>query len=183
MAKNLKEINIIDLEATCWRNDQEKPSDQVSEIIEIGIVTLNTKTFELIKKDSVLVKPQFSQVSAFCTELTTITPSLLDSAMSFPEALKYLKKNYDLNDTPWGSYGDYDRVQLERNSQLYKVKNPFGRTHLNIKNLFALKQQLEKEVGMAQALEILGIVLEGTHHRGLDDALNIAKIYKHIMKP
>lgn len=33
---------------------------------------------------------------------------------------------------------------------------------------------------MAQSLEILGIELKGTHHRGIDDARNIAAIYKYI---
>ena len=35
-------------------------------------------------------------------------------------------------------------------------------------------QNWEKEVGMA--LDKLGLPLEGTHHRGVDDAWNIAKI-------
>ncbi len=33
---------------------------------------------------------------------------------------------------------------------------------------------------MAKALELLGIELKGTHHRGIDDAKNIAAIYKYI---
>jgi len=34
---------------------------------------------------------------------------------------------------------------------------------------------------MKEALRILHIPLEGTHHRGIDDARNIAKIVKKIM--
>jgi len=37
--------------------------------------------------------------------------------------------------------------------------------------------------GMDQALKKFGITLEGTHHRGIDDAFNIAKIYAaHLRK-
>ena len=33
-----------------------------------------------------------------------------------------------------------------------------------------------KPCGMARALEVAGIALEGTHHRAIDDARNIAKM-------
>ena len=32
---------------------------------------------------------------------------------------------------------------------------------------------------MKKALNILNLNLKGTHHRGIDDALNIAEIFKH----
>ncbi|HWO78436.1 MAG TPA: 3'-5' exonuclease, partial [Bacillus sp. (in: firmicutes)] len=38
----------------------------------------------------------------------------------------------------------------------------------------------ERGVGMARALEMLKLPLEGTHHRGIDDARNIAKIFVRI---
>jgi inhibitor of KinA sporulation pathway (predicted exonuclease) len=47
---------------------------------------------------------------------------------------------------------------------------------LNVKTLFALLHALPREVGMAAALTRLGFPLEGTHHRGGDDAWNIAAI-------
>jgi inhibitor of KinA sporulation pathway (predicted exonuclease) len=53
---------------------------------------------------------------------------------------------------------------------------PFGPSHINVKTLFALKHKLGHELGMAGALKYLNIELEGTHHRGKDDARNIAKI-------
>lgn len=33
---------------------------------------------------------------------------------------------------------------------------------------------------MAQALQYLGMELQGTHHRGIDDARNIATIFKYM---
>jgi inhibitor of KinA sporulation pathway (predicted exonuclease) len=43
-------------------------------------------------------------------------------------------------------------------------------------------QQLESEVGIVTALEKLGLPLEGTLHRGVDDAWNIAKILAELLK-
>ncbi len=59
---------------------------------------------------------------------------------------------------------------------------PFGPTHLNVKNLFALRRRLDHEVGMDAALRTLGLPLEGTHHRGGDDAWNIAAILTHLLE-
>ena len=69
-------INIIDLEATCWKGPV--PEGQVNEIIEIGICQLDVNTGEISKNKGILIQPQRSEVSPFCTELTTITQELLD---------------------------------------------------------------------------------------------------------
>jgi len=61
------------------------------------------------------------------------------------------------------------------------VSYPFSPSHINIKTLFALKMKLSHELGMADALEMLSIPLEGVHHRGVDDARNIAKILNRIL--
>jgi len=63
-------------------------------------------------------------------------------------------------------------------SDLHKIPYLFGRTHINIKNLFALKWRLNKEVGMRKALKILNKELVGQHHNALYDALNITEILK-----
>jgi inhibitor of KinA sporulation pathway (predicted exonuclease) len=183
MARDLRHMIIVDLEATCWL-DGQKPLEQTSEIIEMGCVKFEIATGIIVKEMSILVKPQFSQVSPFCTELTTITQDLLDKeGVLFPEALEIFKREFKPRETAWMSYGDYDRKQVDRNCDLYKVKNPFSSTHHNIKNLFAITRKLNKEVGMDGALKLLGFSLAGTHHRGLDDAKNIYKIALSVLAP
>jgi inhibitor of KinA sporulation pathway (predicted exonuclease) len=44
-----------------------------------------------------------------------------------------------------------------------------------------LKSRMSKEVGMSGALRQLGFEIEGTHHRGVDDARNIAKILNWVL--
>lgn len=39
---------------------------------------------------------------------------------------------------------------------------------------------IEKGIGMERALKMLDLPLDGTHHRGIDDAKNIAKIFVRI---
>lgn len=172
-------INIIDLESTCWEGDP--PPNQKQEIIEIGICVLDVKKEERVEKRSVLVQPEFSTISPFCTKLTTLTQDQVDKGLSFKEAIKILKNEYDSFNRTWSSYGDFDRKMFERQVKYYprtpERLYPFGPRHINIKNTFAVKNKLEREVGLDKALQLLGLPLEGTHHRGDDDAWNIGMVF------
>ncbi|HAX76207.1 MAG TPA: DNA polymerase III [Cyanobacteria bacterium UBA11372] len=179
MAKKLDQILVIDIEATCWEGNP--PPGQKSEIIEIGICTLDIATGERLEKRSILVKPERSKVSEFCTKLTTLTQAQVDQGISFAEACSILKEEYGSQDKIWASYGDYDRLQFERQCQYRPNSYPFGTRHINVKTLFAIIYLLPREVGMAKALELLGTPLEGTHHRGVDDAWNIAGILSELI--
>jgi inhibitor of KinA sporulation pathway (predicted exonuclease) len=178
MAKDLTKILAIDLEATCW--DGETPSGQRNEIIEIGLTVLDVKTGER-EKHGILVKPKHSEISPFCTQLTTITQEMIDAeGVSFEEAMKFLKE-FKPKHRAWASWGDYDRRQFDRECREKGRSYPFGPTHINVKNLFALKYQLPREIGMDGALGKIGVTLEGTHHRGADDAWNIAGLLAHVL--
>jgi inhibitor of KinA sporulation pathway (predicted exonuclease) len=180
MAKRLDQILVIDVESTCW--DDEPPEGQISEIIEIGLCTVDVATLKRIEKRSILVKPERSVISDYCTELTTLTPEIFTEAGTFSEAIHILKKEYHSKNRLWASWGDYDRIQFERNCRTYDVAYPFGRRHLNVKTLFALACDLDYEVDLDGAYAMLGIPMEGTHHRGDDDAWNIAGILCMLLK-
>lgn len=183
MARDLEFINVIDLECTCWR-DSGPPRGQQQEIIEIGIAVFNANTLTLADTESILLKPEHSEVSEFCTELTTITADMLEDGVTFAEACQSLRSNYDSKNRTWASWGDFDRRMFQRQCGQYAwgdVNYPFGPTHLNVKNLYALRHKLKREVGMEKALDQLGMELTGTHHRGVDDAWNIARILKGLL--
>jgi len=178
MAKDVSKVLVIDLEATCW--DGEIPKDQQNEIIEIGLTVLDVKTGAR-EKHGILVKPKRSEVSPFCTQLTTITQEMVDAeGVSFKEAMTFLKE-FKPKERTWASWGDYDRRQFDRECRQKGHSYPFGPGHLNVKTLFALHYKLPREIGMPGALGKLGITLEGTHHRGDDDAYNIAGILAGLL--
>jgi len=180
MAKKLDKIIIVDIEATCW--DGANPKGMESDIIEIGFCLLDVKSGEISDNKGILVKPERSTISTFCTELTTITPKMVaEDGISFKEACLLLKKQYFSSSYPWASFGAYDLKQFQKQCIAMGIGFPFGPSHINVKTLFALKKKLGHEQGMAGALEMLGIPLEGTHHRGIDDAKNIAKILNWIL--
>jgi inhibitor of KinA sporulation pathway (predicted exonuclease) len=170
-------ILVIDLEATCWRGNP--PEGMYNEIIEFGIATVDFKTKKILETDSIIVKPRFSEISAFCTELTTLTQSFIDEhGISFEEACEKLRTKYKSEKRIWASWGKYDLNQIEKDCALHKVKFPMGRDHYNLKPLFSFKHGLGTDLGVDTALKHLGLEFEGTHHRGGDDAKNIARILK-----
>ncbi len=179
MAKKLDQIIVVDIESTCWKD--APPAGEESEIIEIGICPIDISSGQRLEKESILVKPEHSKVSEFCTKLTTLTQAQVNQGITFQQACSILKKKYLSKERVWASYGDYDRRQFERQCQSFKISYPFGTKHLNVKSLFAIIHALPQEVGMEQALELLNLPLEGTHHRGGDDAWNIAAILSELL--
>jgi inhibitor of KinA sporulation pathway (predicted exonuclease) len=172
-------IVIVDVESTCWEGGT--PAGQISEIIEIGICTLDLHSGAIEQNEGILIKPQDSTVSDFCTQLTTITPDMVENGISFAEACTKLETEYLSKNRVWASYGAYDHTMFVNQCSRLKIPYPFSNKHINVKTLFSLKSRMSKEVGMSGALRQLGFELEGTHHRGVDDARNIAKILNWVL--
>ena len=172
---------IFDLEATCW----EDKADKINEIIEIGAVKLN-EDLEVVDTFSQYVKPVINpELSDFCKTLTSIFQTDVDGAKTFRDAVGDFERWIlaDGNDMKILSWGYYDKKQILVESAL---KNYSGNIiklleekHISLKHAFA-KIRKERTCGMARALEKLDIPLEGTHHRGIDDAKNIVKIFQVV---
>ncbi len=170
------QILIVDIEATCWEPNATPPGE-VNEIIEVGVCLLDTHTFTPSDKLSLLVKPERSTISAFCTQLTTITPELVAAeGMTFAEACQMLETRYESRGRLWASWGNYDRKLFQQQTTSMNVRYPFSDSHVNIRKLYTKNEKQRHLPGMIQALQMLEIPPEGTHHRGHDDAWNIAKI-------
>ncbi|MEU8620696.1 3'-5' exonuclease [Streptomyces sp. NPDC048623] len=171
-------LNVVDIEATCW--DGQPPPGAVSEIIEIGLAVVDLTEHRRVARHRILVRPARSEISAFCTGLTGITPEEAAGGVSFAEACRILADEHDARRRPWASWGDYDRKQFDRQCRATGVAYPFGRPaeagHTNAKAVFTEAYGLRKRPGMDGALKIAGLPLEGRHHRGEDDAWNIAAL-------
>jgi inhibitor of KinA sporulation pathway (predicted exonuclease) len=171
---------IVDLEATCF-NDGAVPHQEM-EIIEIGAVMQSSRTFEVESEFQTFVRPIRHQVlTAFCTGLTGITQQHVAVAPPFREALEAMKEwMFAFSDSLFCSWGDYDRNQFLQDCEFHGVAYPFSSGHLNLKAEFSRAVGRTKKLGIAQALRHLGMEFEGSHHRGLDDARNIARIVRRV---
>ncbi len=175
-------ILCIDVESTCWELPEVQGLNEISEIIEIGVTVVDSKKLEIINTDSIIVKPQRSKISKFCTKLTTLTQEKVDQGIFYQDSINLLKRRYDSENRTMLSWGDYDRKMFERNCRDYDVRYPFGPRHINLKNTFTVLMGLDHEPSVEAALKLLGMNFEGTQHRGDDDSKNIAKIFIHTLK-
>jgi 3'-5' exoribonuclease 1 len=176
-------ILVVDLEATCC-DLQSIPRHQM-ETIEIGAVMVNTASLEIVDEFQTFIKPlRHLILTEFCLQLTSITQHQVDTAPTFPDAIKLWQPWLaQFDKTIFGSWGDYDRKQFQQDSKHHRIDLPYpvSSNHVNLKELFSTIQRLNKRYGMAQALKLAQIELTGTHHRGIDDARNISKLLPYIL--
>jgi len=170
---------IIDLEATCWENHRNKDN---METIEIGAVLVNND-YEVIEGYQIFIKPiKNPKLSEFCKDLTSIKQEDVNNAEIFPIAfakfIKWveIKSKESIKNIIFCSWGYYDKKQLVKDCELHDINYPF-QVHYSIKHKFAEIKNLKKAIGMVKTLQMCKISLDGTHHRGIDDAKNIAKIF------
>ncbi|MHA6892370.1 3'-5' exonuclease [Ralstonia pseudosolanacearum] len=168
-------ILVVDLEATC---DENAPSFDM-EIIEVGGVWVAPDGI-VLDVFQAFVRPVVNpMLTPFCTTLTGIRQADVDSAPAFPAVADSLRAFVSRHRQPgsmWTSWGAFDRNQLEKDSKRHGITPPIDLPHVNAKRVFAKTRRIGKEVGMAKACELVGLQLKGTHHRALDDALNVATL-------
>lgn len=170
---------IFDIEATC--EDRKINPNYPMETIEIGAVKIEGKN--IIDRFSTFIKPELvTELTPYCTNLTTITYNDLKDAPPFREGiLAFYKFIYGSEIL---SCGDFDKKFLSNeisvkcpNSKPHQLaRNAILTTHKNLKVHFN-KVTNHKMVDMVEMAEVLGIPLDGTHHRADSDAENLAKIY------
>lgn len=164
-----KHFIVFDLEATC---DERGGFD--NETIQIGAVKVDAAG-KFIDKFECFIKPITNPIlTPFCTQLTGIDQKLVDAGILFPEAfegfLKWAGKN-----AVFCSWGYYDRKQLMKDCDRHNLPLPLLK-HISLKHQYALITHSNPK-GMKEVLRREGLVMEGMHHNGLDDALNIVKIF------
>ena len=173
---------VVDLEATC-SDDSSIPRDQM-ETIEIGAVIVEAVSLQPVAEFQSFICPvRHRQLSGFCRELTSITQEDVETAQGFGEVFaQFVEWSFEFTDPLFCSWGDYDRHQLRQDCAYHGVDYPFGEDHLNLKAQFSKRLGIRKRLGMAKAMTRVGLELSGTHHRGIDDARNIARLLPHIVR-
>ena len=172
---------IFDIEASC--EDRKINPNYKMETIEIGAVKIENG--EITEKFQTFIEPEYiDSLTDFCTNLTGIKYEDLEDEPKFSKAI------LDFYEFFYGSKiyscGQFDRKFLTREIKekcegpSYSiVKNAINHSHVNLKDFFTNVTGI-KAGGMLKMANDLGIEMTGTHHRALDDSLNLAKIYLEL---
>jgi inhibitor of KinA sporulation pathway (predicted exonuclease) len=180
--RNTKQYLVVDLEATC--DDQDTIPREQTEIIEIGAVLVDAETLAAGAEFQSFVRPiRHKTLTPFCTRLTSITQAQVDTAPTFPVAIAklgaFLREHGQ--EPLFCSWGNYDKNQLARDAGRHGVRLPLGKDHWNLKEAFAQRAGETKKLGTGQALGRVGLRFQGTAHRGIDDARNIARLLPFVL--
>lgn len=182
MQENNSPILVVDLEATCW--DASTPEGEAQgihtmEIIEIGCVLTN-RLGTVLDARSFIVRPERQPIlSEFCSALTHITQAMVDKAPPLKEVIDQMNAWLEGAETValWGSWGNYDLNHLRAQCALDNAESQLlNLPHLNLKKVWRRTTRQRKKTGLAHALAYHQLKFEGQHHRGVDDARNIARL-------
>jgi len=167
---------IVDFEATCC-DDGSFPSEEM-EIIELGAVRLVCNGPGFPDEFQRFVQPvRNPALTDFCQELTSISQGMVSEADAFPDVLQQFSAWLSrFPDTVFCSWGNFDRSQLQKDCVYHGANYPFSDEHINIKQVFSDNRGLKRGLGVRRALRTVGREFEGTAHRGIDDARNMARL-------
>jgi len=174
---------VLDFEATCSNGTGpiEVPRGEM-EIIEIGAIAVDPE-LNTLSEFARFVRPvRHTTLSAFATELTTITQADVDAAEDFKAVAAELALWAAENEISWwGSWGKYDRSQLTQDVRFHRFPDPLPQPHFNIKESFSERQGIKRRLGLGGAVKTAGLSFEGTAHRAISDTRNIARLLPWIL--
>ncbi|PMU25268.1 MULTISPECIES: 3'-5' exonuclease [unclassified Pseudomonas] len=179
----------VDLEATCDEVDESESTrplivtPEQMETIEIGLVVVDLESLEIVDEFQRFVRPQINPtLTDFCKKLTSIQQADVDGARTYREVgdeLRMFAVRYP--NAAWTSWGDYDARQLERDAGFAGCPSLLeGLPHFNARKWHAGLYD-DRPKSLKQTVESLGLVWQGTYHRGIDDARNVASIVKEML--
>lgn len=183
---------VIDFEATC----EDKSGDYPHEIIEFPAVLIDVSRSEIVCSWRKYVRPVINpELSEFCVTLTGISQELVDGADEFPVVLSQfedwlsqnrlgIEKTFGLvTDGPF-DVGRFLRLSCEQHaipvpawaSRWINIRKSFGNYYRNGSG------NGYKGPGLQCMLSRLDLQFQGSPHCGLDDATNIARVAKCLLR-
>lgn len=167
----IKEIFVYDLEATCGL-----PEGTQSEIIQLGYCFLNLKTKAITNCKSIIVKPQYTSITKFCTDLTGITQEQVNKGINFKQLISHLM-DLKLKYRMCVCFG-HDHLFIQNECISKNVEYPFSVSNLiNLCNLIKLRKKTEKGISLINALKENNLEFEGIQHNAMYDAYNTARLF------
>lgn len=175
-----RQFIIYDLEATCWRS----PQPRTVEIIEIGAVKVNDK-LEVVDEFCVFIKPLLHpKIDRFCTKLTSITQDDVEDAPGFISAISEFEKWMDVGNTRTAlfSWGDFDRRQFLLDARLHKIELDWLKYWACLQKHYSSHKESGNQIGLKNALKLEGLEFDGVQHRAIEDARNMAELFRKVAK-
>lgn len=174
----------LDLEMNTWKNVS---GDLSSEIIEIGAVLMDEK-LRIIDTFSELVRPTLrKKLSPYCLRLTGIDKKKLYSALSLDQVIVNFDNwidDYNEIKTVF-SWNESDYRQVLRECAAKEINTGLisilEERYLDFQKIFG-KEFDWPTCGLNDAMKVFSIKQSGRAHRALNDAMDLARLYKKMVR-
>lgn len=151
---------------------------QPSEIVEIGACKVDLTSKEIVDRFQVYISPRKGYVEKSTRTFINMTIEDMMHAVPFREGImrfvEWLGDQYYLC-----SWGKDDRIHLIDECIRKKVSLDWLVNYNDIQKQIGalLREDNKNQLGLQNALELAGIEPQGLAHRGVDDALNTARLF------
>lgn len=149
------------------------------EIIEIGALLISPYG-EVEDVFNRFVRPVLHPyLSPFCRELTSINQSDVERAATFPTVIEAFQDWAGVFEEDYllCSWGSFDKLLLIQDCHLHHLEADWVDPHINLKEQYKEIKRLNRSRGLKSVVTSEGFEFTGTHHRAIDDAENLAKVF------
>jgi inhibitor of KinA sporulation pathway (predicted exonuclease) len=149
------------------------------DIIEVGLVELDTASLKIVREANYLVRPRLVDIALGTSTLTGISRADLLRASNFRKVIEKISTDWPAKATcfAWGADGEI----LSRACHTHRVEMPFRRfvdLGQQVQNTLLLLQPLS----VRNAIKALDLPFDGAMHMAVADARNTARIHAEILR-
>lgn len=164
-------------------NKPSIPSNLTFEIIQIGAVKLD-KNLAAVSNFNELIKPEVHiDLHPYIKEMTGITEEQLNAGKPFKEAYTEFMDFIESDKTILCTWGTGDMRELFRNVEYHGFNtSSIPKKYINLQSYATKYLNYSKglNVGLRNAVELLGIPITYEFHDAFNDAFYTAEIFKRI---
>lgn len=138
-----KDLWIVDLEATCWdennfsKKEEHREYQKTNrEVIEIGVAIIDFKKGLIKDNFTYLIKPNKSEITDFCTQLTTITKEDVNLKGNTLQKVSKELRRRGSQSVNWGAWGAFDYNFMKEQCADKQAEMPFSDNFINISDLY-----------------------------------------------
>lgn len=153
------------------------------ETIQIGAILLDDD-YNVVKKFSTFVRPEYGRLDPFIINLTGITKENVYTAPTYREAMEMFLRWLPEGEVSFVAWSRADRQQIEKESELKgldeRVMNRLMGAWIDCQELFDEKMNVSYQYSLEEALIASDVCTEGRAHDGLVDAYNTALLFAKL---
>ncbi|WP_165763885.1 3'-5' exonuclease [Halalkalibacter urbisdiaboli] len=153
---------------------------QLSEIVEIGACKIDLETKQIIDQIQIYISPKRG-ISKSTRKFIKMNDDDVKNALTFHTGIErfvqWLNDDYYLC-----AWGKDDKFHLLNQCLRNRMNVDWLRNYNDIQKPISNLLKAEHQLGLKNALQTVGIEATGKAHRGIDDAINTAKLFLHFQQ-